>query len=450
MNWRPHNSAHQFLRGVRFYTEGTQMTKRTLQLLLLVSLSSLGAVGQINCSNGAPAANKLVCQIPFSTGIFNGNGSTAQTTGIATVFNSAIATQVSQLPLATSSSGTVVLYRNGVQETIDNLGPILTDRARTVGRHQLFLSFTASQFFFTDIDGINLAKVPFSYKAISSDNSSAIYTSENLNIHFKINQYVSIATFGVTDKLDVSMILPAERVSIGSATGDTTEYLVNIKSNMGSAFPVGPAYAPGIASGIGDITFAAKYNIKTLEHAAFSAGLNVRTPTGDDRNYLGSGAWGTNPYGVFSYYFSRLSPHVRLGYQWNSETELNPNLVRPGSNLALPGGMQYDLGADYAVIKHLTIAADLMGDQYLNAARLTPSTSSLTYDNPVGSSKPTTTVALPSVTSVNSSYWINDISAGLKWEPYKTFILSGNVLFQLNNVGMRARPTPLLGISYQF
>ena len=129
--------------GVRFYTEGTQMTKRTLQLLLLVSISSLGAMGQINCSNGAPAANKLVCQIPFSTGIFNGNGSTAQTTGIATVFNSAIATQVSQLPLATSSSGTVVLYRNGVQETIDNLGPILTDRARTVGRHQLFLSFTA-------------------------------------------------------------------------------------------------------------------------------------------------------------------------------------------------------------------------------------------------------------------------------------------------------------------
>ena len=422
------------------------MKTRTLQLLLLCCVTGAGAMGQIDCST----SKKLVCQIPFSTGALNKNGSAvSNANSVAAGFNSAIATQVSQLPLATSSSGTVLVYKAGVQQTYENLGPILTDRASTVGRHHLFLSFTASQFYFTDIDGINLGKIPFSYSAIS--NTSTVYTEEDLDIHFKINQYVAIATYGVTDKLDLSMILPIERVSIGTSSFNTQEFIVDTASNVGQGpFPAQSINSRGIASGIGDIVFAAKYVVKTQERSTLSAGLNMRTPTGDDRNYLGSGAWGTNPYAVFSY-VARVSPHVRLGYQWNTETELNPNLVHKGSNLALPGGLQYDFGADYAWTKRLTLAGDLMGNQFLNAPRLTPATTTLTYQNVPSAQPPATaTVPLHTVASVNSSYWINDLSTGMKWQPYKTLIFSANVLFQLNNVGMRTRPAPLLGISYEF
>ncbi|MGA7314403.1 MAG: transporter [Silvibacterium sp.] len=437
------------------------MKKRTLQLLLLSCISSMGAMGQIDCST----STKLVCQIPFSTGVLNRAGSSVTgANSVAAGFNSAIATQVSQLPLASSSSGTVVLISNGVPQTYNNLGPILTDRASTVGKHHLFLSFTASQFVFTDIDGIPLGNVPFSYSAVgcpssvppsqctvTTPGSSTVSIKEDLDIHFKINQYVAIATYGVMDKLDVSMVLPIERVSIGTSSFDTQEFIVDNTSNVGQGpFPGQPISSRGIASGIGDILFAAKYIVKSEERGTFSVGLNMRTPTGDARNYLGSGAWGTNPYAVFSY-VSRVSPHVRLGYQWNSETELNPNLVRPGSNLALPGGLQYDVGADWAWTKKLTVAGDLMGNQYLNAPRLTPSSTTLTYENTLAAQPPpTTTVHLGTVTSISSSYWINDISTGVKWNPYRELILTGNVLFQLNNVGMRSRPTPLVGISYKF
>ncbi len=422
------------------------MRKRTLQLLLLCCVSSAGAMGQIDCST----SNKLVCQIPFSTGALNKNGSAvANANSVAAGFNSAIATQVSQLPLASSSSGTVVVFANGVPQTYDNLGPILTDRAPTIGRHQVFLSFTASQFYFTDIDGINLGQVPFAYSAIS--NTSTVYTQEDLDIHFKINQYVAIATVGATDKLDISMILPIERVSIGTASFNAQEYIVDTATNIGQGpFPAQPINSRGIASGIGDILFAAKYVIKSAERSTFSVGLYERTPTGDARNYLGSGAWGTNPYAVFSY-VSRVSPHVRLGYQWNSETELNPNLVRPGTNLALPGGLQYDVGADWSPTKKLTVAGDLLGNQFLNAPRLTHATTKLSYTNtPANQPPPTATVYLPTVSLYNSSYWINDLSVGAKWNPWRNVIVTGNVLFQLNNVGMRARPTPLVGLSYKF
>jgi len=432
-----------------FSTRGTSMIKSILNLVVIAIIFSASAIGQISCAN----SQKLVCQIPFSTGVFGTQGGTsvANANGLAQVFNSSIAAQVSQLPLTSSSGGTVVLYKSGVPTTYDNLGPILTDRAQTVGRHHLFLSFAASQFLFTDIDGLDISKLPFSYVAVSTDNTTNIYVKEQLNVHFKVDQYITIATFGLTDKLDVSMILPVERVSIGAATSALTEYLVNKTTNVGQGpFTIGPAYSPGTASGIADITFNGKYVVKSLERSTFAAGLNVRTPTGDDRNYLGSGAWGVNPYGVFSY-LARVSPHVRLGYEWNSETELNPNLVHPGRNLALPGGLQYDVGADYAFKKYLTFAGDLMGNQYQNAVRLVLSQPTLTFINPPPAPPTsTTTVTLPSVASVNSTYWINDLSVGFKWRPYRTLIFSGNALFQLNNVGMRSRPAPLVGISYEF
>ena len=202
------------------------MTRRTVQLLLLATLSSTGAMAQINCTSG-PAAQKLVCEFPFATGVLtndsalgvtaSGNQSSGSETAVqvATGINISIATQVSQLPLASASAGTVVLYKEGVQETFNNLGPILTDRAQTVGKHKLFIGFTASQFVFTDIDGTPLGRLPFGYvqSAFLPGTSTLLsntYTTESTNLKFRINQFIGVATFGLTDKMDLSVIVPAE------------------------------------------------------------------------------------------------------------------------------------------------------------------------------------------------------------------------------------------------
>jgi hypothetical protein len=307
------------------------MTKRTLQFLLLACVSSAVAMGQINCNPGSSAANKLVCQIPFSTGVFTNNGSASATSTAlknATAFNSAIATQVSQLPLATSSAGVVVVYKAGVPETYNNLGPILTDRAQTIGRHKLFIGFTASQFVFTKIDGISLKSVPFTYEATATDPTtgavlSNTYTTESTNVHFKLNQYVGVATFGLTNRLDFSVIVPIERVSIGAETFDSEAYILNANNVVVlGPYSIPSTFVPGKASGIGDITFNAKEMLWGGEHTTFAAGMNLRAPTGDDLNYLGSGAWGVNPYATVSYLW-KVSPHAKVGYQWNSATELN-------------------------------------------------------------------------------------------------------------------------------
>ncbi len=428
------------------------MKQRTLQLLLLAALSSLAAKGQINCISG-PAAQKLVCQFPFATGVFTNDSALGGTQGIksavqaAGVFNSAIGTQVSQLPLASASAGTVVVYKAGVPETFDNLGPILTDRAQTVGKHRFFLGFTASQFVFTDIDGISLGSLPFAYYATAYQHGTNIvqsntYTTENTRLSFKINQFIGVATYGLSTRVDITVVVPIERVSLGATTFKSTSYILDPNNNLiFGPYSNANTYSPGTASGVGDITFNTKAELWKGEHGTASAGMSVRTPTGDDQNYLGSGAWGFSPYLVYSY-LAKVSPHAKIGYQWNTSTELNNPTDTAGGNLALPGGLQYDLGADWAMLRHVTVAGDLLGNQYLNAPKLISTTIPL----------PTTPsiAALPTIVPGNSSYTISNLSTGLKWNPFRNLVLSGNVLFQLNNNGLRSRPTPLVGISYKF
>ena len=167
----------------------------------------------------------------------------------------------------------------------------------------------------------------------------------------------------------------------------------------------------------------------------------VRFPTGDALNYLGSGAYGFNPYAVFSYQ-ARVSPHVKLGYQFNTTTVLNRSLVS-GEPLGLPGGLQYDIGADASVYKKIiTAAADLLGNYVVNAPVLIPGTVPIQGFNRFNLNEPT---LIPRT----SSYTLDQLSLGVKFKPTAHLFFYGNVLIQLNNVGLRSNPVPLVGISYK-
>lgn len=445
------------------------MKPRTLALLLLAALASSSAVGQIDCSAGAAAANKLVCSFPFSTGLLS-NDEPLGSTGItnakdlanreAAAFNSAVATQASQLPLASATAGAVVLFKGGVPQVFNSLGPILSDRAQLVGRHKLFLGFTASQFVFRDIDGIPLANLTFGYQRSAYNGSSlisTIYTTENSALNMRLDQFTGVATFGLSNRLDLSVVVPFERISISNVTSGVTNYLVDANTNLlAQPYSSPSSYTPGSATGVGDINFNVKTLLWTGEHAAFASNMNVRVPTGDDLNYLGSGAWGFGPSVVYSY-LSKVSPHLKVGYQWNTTTELNQQQTNSTvssssapiyAKQSLPGGVFYDAGADMALSKKITVAADLLGNQFANSPTLANSNLNLTVAGGVVAAG--TSYQLATTTSANSTYTLSDLSAGVKFNPTHGLVFSANVLIQLNNNGLKARPTPLLGLSYKF
>ncbi len=425
------------------------MKRRTLQLLILTALSSSCAMAQINCQVGS-ASTKLACEYPFAVGAYSnlsalGPGNTSQNAQVvAQAIDTGIATQVSQLPLATASAGTVLVYKDGVPQTLSNLGPVLADRANTLGgKGKFYLGATGSQFVFTDIDGKSLKALPFAFSQNAYDSGgnllSTTYNNETADLNFKVDQFLIVGTVGLSKTFDVSVIVPIERVSVGVFTGNATSYVVSPTGTLLFKTNPKPTLGSGTASGLGDVALNLKSIVHSTERATFAGGFMLRMPTGDDANLLGSGAFGFNPYLVFSY-LNKVSPHAKIGYQWNSATELNNPTVTKGGNKQLPGGLQYDLGADWAAKKWLTVAVDLLGNQFMN----TPSvvTSNLTI---TGVSTPVTTSS-----TQNSSYSIGNVSTGVKVNPFGNLVLSANLLTQINNAGLRSRPTPLIGISYKF
>ncbi len=448
------------------------MKRRALQILLLSIFSCSAALAQINCNSGS-ASNKLVCEFPFATGALTNASALGQSSGVpagavpalgvATGLNVAVATQLSQLPLASASAGTVVAYKNGVPETFNNLGPILVDRAQTVGKGKVFIGVTASQYVFTDVDGKSLSSLQFSYSryacAAGQSNCtqnnavSTTYTQEPQNrLAFVVNQLVAVATVGVTTKMDLSVIVPVTRVSLGSSIPSSTNYVVNSSGTLLFSQANALSYAFGTASGVGDIEASFKYSLYAGEHATVSTGSIFRMRSGDELNLLGSGAWGFNPFITYSY-LAKFSPHAKIGYQWNTDSDLNnPTYTDPIYNNGaivtqpdkqLPGGVQYDIGGDWALAKRFTVALDLLGYQFINSEQLVFSTAVVNANpNPL---------TLPTTTAQSASYSINDASAGFKWNPGANLVLSANLLSQINNnEGLRARPTPLLGVAYKF
>src|ERR1700730_4568209 len=89
-----------------------------------------------------------------------------------------IGREANLLPLASPSSGVVLVYDPSLKSFVtatDSLGPVLGERAETVGRHHLFIGFSYQFFNFDKLDGIKLNNFPavLTHTADNMDNSNS-------------------------------------------------------------------------------------------------------------------------------------------------------------------------------------------------------------------------------------------------------------------------------------
>src|SRR5215469_10767186 len=160
------------------------MLKRMLIFsALLGQFTCMAAVAQTTCAT--TAATKLYCLIPTALHTppseFN-------------FFNESFATDLSQLPLATPASGVIFEFVNGVlAESRKNVGPIMTERAETIGIHKFYVAFTYQQFRFHSIDGNDLENVPIVFRFPPVN--STVFTQTTNRFNSTVNQYVVYATY---------------------------------------------------------------------------------------------------------------------------------------------------------------------------------------------------------------------------------------------------------------
>ncbi len=395
--------------------------------ILIILTQGPGVLAQVNCTAGSSASGKLICLIPNQLNLTQGS---AQNLAF---LNEAIGSQVSDLPLATPASGVIYTIDPKLNIPVPSnatLGPILTQRAETIGRHKFYIAFTYQYFQFEDIDGMGLKNLPI-FLPLQGGN---VVTATNNRLDLKASQFTAYFTYGLTSSIDVSVAVPIIDMHERMTTSGIEYSLV---PPIGSTSFTNKASPDGSATGIGDVNLAAKWRAWKLKHGGLAVGAELRLPSGESENFLGAGTIGARPFAVFTY-GSRISPHFNIAYEVNGDTNLVTN--SSGSNGHLPNRLIYSGGADWAITRWVTLAADVLEQRVFDAQRI--NTVSYTIPNP--------NLTYPSINAFTGSYNRTDGSVGIKFKPFKTFIVTANILMKLDQPGLRARNVPLGGLSMTF
>jgi hypothetical protein len=452
---------------------------------VMASLSlSLVAEGQVGGVCGqASNQNKVGCTLPYlysSTGVLpvfqggvpaEGGDGSFDFVGNTTALNATLGTELTTLPLSAPGSGFVFQLdrASGLEvRSTQSLGPILAERGDTIGRHKLFVAFSYQYFQFSSENGIptNSLHNVMQHELDSppeAEDSDLVTTNDTVDL--KIHQFAAFVTYGVTDRIDVSAVIPILDVRFGAYSTATIQ---NVSAPFVHAFCAAPSLAnPCLtesfsnfreATGIGDLVFRVKGRVWSGEHTKLAIGADVRFPTGDALNFRGSGTYGGRPFVAISYSKNRFSPHANVGFQINGNSILAGDFAT-GVKAHLPNEFTYSVGTDLGITSKFTIAADWLGERVINGFNAVQSSCSETYPPATGvvadcvqgaSAGGAGTTTYPLTTSVRASYSMNDIAVGAKISPVKNLLITLNGMFKADDPGLRAKVVPMVGIGYTF
>lgn len=424
--------------------------------------------------NPCSAPGKLACLIP---GLYGDKGLTlpnefhrahflSDFQGNFRPLSGALAGELTRLPLASPASGFTYAFNSATgvfTRSAQSFGPVLTERAETIGRGMFFLGFTYQRFKFESIDGTDLDNVPVvfqhqrgtgpggSFPAYEND-----YLTTNNSIDLRVNQFTIFGTVGLTSRIDLAVAVPVLDVRL-SVVSDVRIHRTAAPDPRGQAHffdlndPNGSTRAsyPGTqsASGFGDAILRVKGTLKRWEASSFAVAADIRAPTGDARNFLGAGAWGFRPFVAYSIGLGRIAPHFNAGYEINGNSVLAGNIAtgRPGH---LSNQFTYAAGADLGLARGVTLAFDVLGARVFKAPRVLHDT--FTARAPELSNPSAGLQSYSSIRFANDSFNMNNGSVGAKWNPFDRVLITGNLLFRLDDGGLKAKVVPLVGLSYTF
>jgi hypothetical protein len=406
--------------------------------------------------------------------------------------NLSLATQLTTFPLASSSGGfTYGLGPRGeVVPTSTTFGPLFAERGLTIGRQKFNFGFTFQQTGYSAFEGVDLDSSQLRF--ISQHNNCCpagvgvplqttdffpeferdlLLSSLSAEITTRTNAF--FANYGLTDRFDIGLAVPIVNVQMdasvrGEILRTATAATPTVHSFDGLGQAVKTVSVSDSASGIGDLLVRAKYNFLRTDTTALAAAMDLRLPTGNEDELLGTGATQTQLFFIASGEFGRLSPHVNLGYTFSSGTasELIASVDDPGTqfgapaatvdehplDLSVPDQVNYTFGISVAAAPRLTLGFDVRGRSYKDVPRFTLADTTYVNRGP-GATLPTSSFAASDEFVIETKRGsLNQVLGvlGGKINIANTLLLNVTVLFQMNDAGLKTKPTPVIGFDYVF
>jgi len=442
------------------------LTGRLLTAILTICLAaSAPAVAQTTVQSSSPTLAELLRNIYGPNGLIvdsesvlpDGSTHSAHFNGAFQAefgqINIALVRQLGALPIPSPASGFTYAFdpaSGTFVRSTQSFGPILADRAETIGRGRFAFGYSLQQFSFQTFDGLRLSHIPavFTHDDFQLGGGRADFITTQNALSASVSQSTASLTFGVTDRLDVSLAVPLISTSL-SVVSDATIHRVGTASNPAIHFfrdPDAPGtfgserrfVAQGAAAGLGDVIVRAKETALKTARGGMALGVEVRLPTGQEENLLGSGSLGIKVFDAMSMTFGRVAPHVNLAYQRNGASVLAGD-VTAGTKGDLPDEVSYVVGADVGIEKRLTMAFDVIGRHSSDAPRLARTT----FNGDPAQPFPDIAFGVGSLDVVSGA-------VGMKVNVGRTLLATFNLQFKLNDAGLRTRVTPLVGVEYGF
>ena len=382
-----------------------------------------------------PAFAQKVTTVPDLTGqqvlVQLSNAATTRAVGEAIALTTAM--EIATEPFGTSSGGFIFKLDPStglLARTTTTFGPSFTERALTSGDGQVSVGATFSSSSFNKISDFSLSSLPLA--TISASNPLVARTA-TANLKLTARTVAISSTIGVTDNVDIGVVVPLVTVKI-----DGSSSLFN-----GNGVDTRLAQTTSIFSGIGDVSALAKYRFYKFkgqdmpDPGGVALLVNMRLPTGSRQNLRGLGVTRTLIGVVYSSGTTRVRPHASAGFEfWSKSVDITGN---PGQTISIRNQFQYSGGVEIEAAPKLTLLVDLLGQQIFGGGKIGLVTD--TTPSVFGATSTQSLVALPDgVTKLL-------LAPGMKVNLKGKMLLSVNALVTMKNNGLHATVTPVAGIN---
>ena len=409
--------------------------------------------------------------------------------------NEAVLTLLSTYPVGTPGGGFTYVFDpalGSLTRSSDSFGPSFAERALTTGRGRVSLGFGYQHAAYDTFEGLSLRQRGIVFYVPHTDCCSRGAADQStpdgsrltppfegdlikaaLGLELVSDTSTVVATYGVSDRFDVGVAVPFVRVKLNATVLASIQRLATQLEPEVHAFD-GPNpdeklfSLAGTAAGLGDIVLRAKYRVPA-GGLGVAAAVEARVPTGDETNLLGTGGVQTKVIGIVSFDRGPLSPHVNVGYTFSSRGALTAAALN--DELQHDQGLNDEVfataGADLTLTPRVTMSFDVLGRTLLDAGRMRLGENTFEFalsgagagggGGGGGGGRPTApgSVQTQRVNVTELQFTPGDLrlylgAAGLRFNPWRTLLVSANLLFPLTDAGLRDRVTPSIGIDYVF
>jgi hypothetical protein len=399
--------------------------------------------------------NIVLAQTPGGSGVaahtpvFESGPEVATVTALVRQVAQQIGAQVSNAPLGSSSGGFTYRFDPSTgtfTRSTETFGPAFAERALTAGRGKFAFGMNFQRSRYSSLDEFDLEEgdITFFLPHEQLDPPSFIQgdvIEAAVNMELTSRTTVFFGNYGVTDRLDVGLVVPFQSVSMNLT------YAATIRDfSTGGTAPGTHLFANGqrsqdfsasaSASGIGDLVVRAKYALPSQGATGLALGVDVALPTGSEDDMLGTGATQARVFLIASTTRGRLSPHVNVGAT-----------LAGGSDTA-SHQFNYVGGAEYAAHPRVTFTGDLIGRTLFDANRIV--SDEIVHEFRQGATFPLQTAELETVAVESGSLTQVLGTVGAKLNPGGNLLISVHGVFQLTSGGLRRGFTPVFGFDYSF